>query len=895
MRQASGNQGLAQGNTQTGHRRESSSNNHDMNNQGPAATRGGYGGGRGGRGNFNPQYNNQQQQMGYPPANNQYSRNQGAGRGGMGNPMVAPFQNQGRPQFPNSPHQVARSPALTPSMPGTPNMNQAMPNMGPQQYGGYGYPQHMPPQQVHPQNSHYSHEQNSLVNSYKKGGGKGNNKKRLSEKHSNQNSNQNRPRDSRELFGHQIMPDHRSSSEHDSYAQPELRKLQSPPMSSSGLGPAMPNQQNIVPLPEAPRRDMRRSSDDESAAPFLPPIPPPLFADRQFDPKTNDFSPASGNFEEYLTVRQQNYGYPPQQYDPRAMQMQGQYMYPQMNYMGGPPPQSPQPGYQQPQPAYVPGQYAPQPMSRNSSQMSSDPRPASGMGQPQTPSVAPASHPQTPQAKTSSAASPAYTRPVRKSAAIVIKRPDTGDVVDVDHMKVPASPAPSNSARTTPVIASTPTPPPKSSTPQHTRSDSAAPTKTSEQIKAEIAEKVRKAAASDKADNEKLAAETKANEEATKLAEEKEKARLEAEAKEATEKGEAEKKAAEAKAKQDEEDEIERQIAEMEAAEAEREKQEAAMNEKRAAEKAAAKEKAEEERKKNAAEEDRKLKEQEREMERIEDEREAKRAEAEAKAGGDKADAKTQIKNATKGEPTTPTTLASSLSNLTLGTDSGTSTPGSTESMGPPPPKAGPNKKVPAALNLAPLNTKPVEAPQPSAALQSLKSARFLSAINPALYPASINSPNPALNSAVAAKGKSFKYDSAFLMQFQKVFTEKPSMEFESQIKALIGDGDGGSARSASTRGGGAMGSRSNSTRGSAPGSFVMGQFGAVGGKTLPPGTTSVERFAMTNGSMPRPAYQPNGFFQPPRRCFPRWQCHDSYPIKPKHGLQHAKLSSPTE
>jgi len=432
------------------------------------------------------------------------------------------------------------------------------------------------------------------------------------------------------------------------------------------------------------------------------------------------------------------------------------------------------------------------------------------------------------------------------------------------------------------VIASTPTPPPKSATPQHSRSDSNAPTKTSDQIKAEIAEKVRKAAASDKAESEKLAAETKAKEEeAARLAEEKkqeeEKAKAEAEAKaaqEAKEKEEADKKAAEAKAKQDEEDELERQIAEMEAAEAEREKKEAEMNEKRAAEKAAAKKKEEEDRKKNAEEEDRKLKEQEREMERIEDEREAKRAEAEAKLSGEKVDIKTQIKNALKGEtdknaPTTPSTLASSLSNLTLGTDSGTSTPASNESMGPPPPKAGANKKVPAALNLAPLNTKPVEAPQPSAALQSLKSARFLTAINPALYPASINSPNPALNSAVAAKGKSFKYDSAFLMQFQKVFTEKPSMEFESQIKALIGDGDGGSARSASTRGGGGMGPRSSSTRSNAPGAFAMGQFGAVGGKTLPPGTTSAERFAMTNGSMPRPAVNPMASFNRPGGAFP--------------------------
>jgi translation initiation factor 4G len=176
--------------------------------------------------------------------------------------------------------------------------------------------------------------------------------------------------------------------------------------------------------------------------------------------------------------------------------------------------------------------------------------------------------------------------------------------------------------------------------------------------------------------------------------------------------------------------------------------------------------------------------------------------------------------------------------------------------MGPPPKiVAGEKRGKPAALNLAPLNTKPVEAPQPSAALQSLKSARFLTVLNSSIYPPNISSPNPALNSAVAAKGKSFKYDKEFLMQFQKVFTEKPSMEFESQIKALIGDSEPGSARIGSQRGGagGSLGARSNSNR-NAPGAFAMGNFGAVGGgKTLPPGTTSADRFAMSQGTMARP------------------------------------------
>lgn len=540
----------------------------------------------------------------------------------------------------------------------------------------------------------------------------------------------------------------------------------------------------------------------------------------------------------------------------------GPYIYPQMQFMN-PPPQSPQPGYQQP--SYISGQYAPQaqPMSRNSSQMSEH-RPASSMGQPQTPSITPATHAHTPQPKPNSAASPAFARPPRKSAAIVIKRPD-GEALDVEAFKAPASPTPSNRTRTPPVIASTPPPPPKPSTPQHARTDSAA-VKTQEQIRLEVMEKVKKAAEADKlADSQAKAAEAKLKEE--EKAKEEAKAAEESKAKE-----EADAKAAADKAKQDEEEEMERQIREMEEAEAEREKKEAELLAKRAAEKAAAEKVNAEKRKAEAEENDRNLKEAEREMERLEDERERKRAEAEAKAqGADKSEAESKPESKDeKNAPTTPSTLASKLSNLTLGgagTDSGASTPASDDSMGPPPTKNVSTEKrgKPAALNLTPLNTKPVEPPQPSAALQSLKSARFLTVMNSSIYPPNISSPNPALNSAVTTKGKSFKYDKEFLLQFQKVFTEKPSLEFESQIKVLIGDGDGGSARSGSTRTPGGMGPRQNSTRNSQPGAFAMGSFGAVGGgKTLPPGTTSAERFAMASGAMPRPPINPMASFNRP-------------------------------
>ncbi|KFY53749.1 hypothetical protein V497_08259 [Pseudogymnoascus sp. VKM F-4516 (FW-969)] len=548
-----------------------------------------------------------------------------------------------------------------------------------------------------------------------------------------------------------------------------------------------------------------------------------------------------GQYHPQYMPQPQNYGYQAPPYDRMSgMPVPSPYaMYPQMQYMQGMPgqPQSPQPGYQQP---FIPGQYQnqpqPQAMSRTPSQMSE--RPNSSLGQPQTPSMPPSVIHQTPQPKTATTPS-TFQRTTRRSAAIVIKNPD-GDIVKLPSAKPPASPVPSNhSSKTPPVVVSTPTPPPKAATPQHARTDS----KRDETVMQEFKDRVRRAAegedakASDAEGTDSEAAKPKAAE--VKVTEEKKEDTSEADA-----------AAAAAKAKQDAEDELERQIQEMEEAEAAREKAEAEVLAKRAAEKAKNDAANAEKNKALAEENDRKLKEQEREMERIEDEREQKRKDAEAKAAGiEVKPASTDSK--ADAAPLTPSTLASKLSALKLGSESGASTPASDDSMGPPPKVLGGEKKTkPAALNLAPLNTKPVEPPQPSAALQSLKSARFLSVLDSSIYPPNISSPNPALNTAVASKGKSFKYDKEFLLQFQKVFTEKPSLEFESQIKALIGDGDGGSSRAGSSRTPGGMGPRQGSNR--APGAFTMGTFGV--GKTLPPGTTSQQRFEMSQGTMPRPA-----------------------------------------
>ena len=684
--------------------------------------------------------------------------------------MAPPFQGQGRPMnppFPNSPHQAARSPALANSLPGTPNMNQTMPMQNPQQFNNF-YPPHMQgPQVYHPS---FPQQFSDLPKSSKNR--KTKQQWRKNEQSSaSQRSSEQQPR---ELFSHyytacgplpaeqqgrrpseaKIVSDSQEPTEHGHSQQPQLNGSVPP---GSEPQPTLADGPDYPPLPP----------------PFpvtLPPFSPPVVGFPQLDVAQvmeMDISPEGGGFDQFLTMRQQqNYGFPPQAYaDRMGMPMQtAPYMFPQMQYMNGAP-QAQQPGYQQPN-AYIPGQYAPQaqPMSRNSSQVS-DQRPASSLGgQPQTPSMAPA-HTLPPQPKASPEPS-AFTRPTRKSAAIVIKKPD-GEALNVENLKAPASPALRDRARTPPVIASTPTPPPKASTPQqHARTDSAA-LKSQEQVRLEIMEKVKKAAEATESapkagDGAKEAADAKLKEEKAK--------------EEAKAKAEAETKAAADKAKQDEDDELERQIREMEEAEAEREKKEAEILAKRAAEKAEAEKASAETRKAEAAENDRKLREQEREMERLEDERERKRAEAEGKAeGGDKPDgeskdAESKAASDDKNAPATPTTIASKLSALTLGSDSGASTPASDDSMPPPPPKAASTEKrgKPAALNLAPINTKPVEPPQPSAALQSLKSARFLTVLNASLYPPNISSPNPALNTAVTTKGQSFKYDKEFLLQFQK-------------------------------------------------------------------------------------------------------------------------------
>ncbi|KLU89025.1 hypothetical protein MAPG_08003 [Magnaporthiopsis poae ATCC 64411] len=573
--------------------------------------------------------------------------------------------------------------------------------------------------------------------------------------------------------------------------------------------------------------------------------------------------PPQQGFNAYIPPAYPNQTYPfPPPFDPRQQSMMGmgypQYpqMPPSIPYGMPPPGPSPSPGFQQP---YTQGPYPPQaqPMSRNASQVSERPNSSTGHPQTQAATQAPPAPVHTATAKPAVVSSSAsFVIPKKAATRITIKNA-AGEAVDLTSLKAPASPVPSNQqSKTPPVVSSSSTPPPKTAAPSHARSESS---KTAEQLRSEFREQVHKTQTAGAPAEAKEAAPQTADapadepnakapgngedadksdtvdQEAAKAAadkptEDKETPQADAAPSE-TQPQVAETAAADAgkepepQPKVDEDEEMERMIREIEEAEAERERKAAEYEAKK---KAAAEEKKrldEENRIKNAAENDRKLREQEREMERLEEEREKKRAEAEAKASGKLSTDASAAKGSDSKEPTAASvsSVTDKLASLSVGGSTASSS--ATKSGG-----TEKQRSKPAALNLAPLKTGAVEPPQPSAALQSLKSARFLEAIAPSLYPPGINSPNPALNVAVARKGKSFKYDSNFLLQFQKVFTEQPSMEFGQQVKTLIGDGDGGS-RSASARTPAPGSGRQNSR----PGANNFGGGGGMGSGFIAP------------------------------------------------------------
>lgn len=551
----------------------------------------------------------------------------------------------------------------------------------------------------------------------------------------------------------------------------------------------------------------------------------------------------------------------PNTFDPYA----GHYTpYPPYNYQypNQGPPQSPRPQYPNAF-AGTPGAnqppFMPPSMARTSSQASD--RPSSSVGHAATPSQSHAQTASTPTPQTPQQNS-AFVRPVKKSSAIKITN-DKGEAVSFNK----PSPSPSTQQPQTPVIVSTPnapTPPPRAPSNQHNRTESTS-TMTAqekqnafkEQVKRQMEENKRKAEAESQgkessesapaaaaskpaAETEVKAAVAETEKAAAVAASDKAGEKDAAAAATAVEDDEAEKKRKE----KEEEDRIEREIAEMEAAEKEEEEREKAYQAKKKAEKEAAE-------KVNAAKLDEELKKQEREAEERELQRERERSGEGKKEGGD---------DESKA-------LFASLKKPNLGPgaeqqSSGSQTPAPAEAQPVANAAQAAQKPKPAHLKLE--TSKRVEPAEPTPGMQALKTSRFLEVKENLKYPEGIKSPNPALNQNGTQKGRA--YDKDFLLQFQNVFKEKPTVDWDQKVKDTLGGGDEpGSARPGSARTPSNMGQRQASGRGGSNFGGAMGSFGSVpGGRTLPSGTTSEQRFALANaGGRPMGAPGSMGGRQP--------------------------------
>lgn len=690
---------------------------------------------------------------------------------------------------------------------------------------------------------------------------------------------------------------------------PNYRQMPGQQRPGQGYPPQFPNQQGM-PFTNSPHPP--RSPGFPGSQPGTPSMQHQQMAPNQmYAGYQNAMGPPSyGQYQQHPGNHGQAFGHQAA-FNPEYNYYQAPYqMHP--SYLGQGPPQSPGPFRQAPpsaQQQYRQGQFnqASQPMSRSPSHASTD-RPGSSLGvgaqqppQSQTPVGNVRSH--TPsQSVSSRTTSSTFTIPKReKSKGIVIKDP-SGNVVTFD--KKTTEPASVKSQSPAPAsVAAAPPPPSASSTPNppHSRSESKSG-KSAEEIKAQFAESVRKTQAGEKISeeaattasvkedsapaanlegektaNEKADASTKtadaspphgekqaetlvATEEAAKAEPDAEavKASAEAaptaaaavaEAKPSTPETEdasagksAEDEAAARKAADDAE--MDRMIAEMEAQEKEEEERERAYAEKKrkAAEEQAAKDKAAA---LNAEEE---LRRQEREAEALEEAREKERSQPKDE---DSEEAKAESEK-----------LFASLKKPTLGPGADGAEAASEESAPPSSTQPSANKAKPAPLKLD--TVKPVEPPQPTPAMKSLKSARMLQVQTENVkYPEGIQSPNPALIKDGKRGGKI--YDPAFLMQFQDVFKEKPSVDWEQKLRETIGDpSDGGAsagAKSARTP----MSTRAPSGRGAPQPAFQpMGSLGQGGARTLRPGTTSQQRFEASNqnplaGLVNRP---PGGGFQ---------------------------------
>ena len=272
-----------------------------------------------------------------------------------------------------------------------------------------------------------------------------------------------------------------------------------------------------------------------------------------------------------------------------------------------------------------------------------------------------------------------------------------------------------------------------------------------------------------------------------------------------------------------EDEEFERMIAEMEAADREEEERNKSYEEKKAKEKAEreAREKA------NKLNPDEEMKRLEREAEAAEEAREKKKAAEEAGQG--------QVEESAEDKAEKESIFAS-LKKPTIGpgADAASAEETSTED------KAAATGK-PKSTGLKVDTAKP-EPAQATSGMQALRTSRMLDLINEKVsYPDGTKAPEAGLSQSGKRAGK--RYDMAFLLQFRPAYKEKPLLDWDQRVKDTMGDGD---AKSARTPG---PGGRAGSHRGGPPPAAFnpMGTFGQ-GPRTLPPGTSSADRFAASQG-----------------------------------------------
>ncbi|PWW75448.1 hypothetical protein C7212DRAFT_197570 [Tuber magnatum] len=479
---------------------------------------------------------------------------------------------------------------------------------------------------------------------------------------------------------------------------------------------------------------------------------------------------------------------------------------------------SPRPSFQpmsSPVPSYIQPFAQGAPMSRSSStnmDMHSA-RPNSSLGQPPTPSHTP--QPINMQTPAPQHSSNTYPHPRKRAThKVEIKDPHTGSVVHYDEAKSPTPTPPV--VTNAPLIVSSPSPAPgrvQSRDSPHVRP--ASKVKSEQEKREEMKVSVQKKLEEQKKQEEqmlekqRLEAEKAAREERERLAKEAEERRMREE---------------EERLKKEEEERLRKEAEERALREEEERRKEA--------EKAEAARIAKEKEEEAAREAARIAKEKEEEEARI-------KAEAERKA---KEEAAAKIKAEAEAR------AAEALKTSSTPTISKPFTPDS-EAMPPPISKVvEKGKPKPSPLNL---QIKTDEPGPPSAALTSLKSARFIEDINSINYPANIVSPNPALNPAASGK---FKYPKDFLMQFKDVFTEKPSVDWDQKMRETVGEPDSARPQTARNPGGG-MGPRGSTPRSTAsnaqPPMGAMGTFGSF--KTAASMITSNRGFerSSTTGSLP--------------------------------------------